>query len=79
MATRKQMKVGRVVQWAARGRAAGAIKEGKVVEIVPAGEYPQDRKGFRQTAQYTRPIDSYLVEVDKKFYWPEPEKLSIIA
>lgn len=75
MATKKQMKVGRKVSWTARGRGAGLTKEGKVVEIIPAGSVPST---VRTSAKRSRNTDSYVVDVEGKLYWPEPSRLTIV-
>jgi hypothetical protein len=77
-----QFEVGQEVKWESQSSGTKAIKSGKVVVVVPAGERPEmympAHLQQNTTRGYGRERDhvSYLVQVGSKCYWPRVFLLS---
>lgn len=82
-----QIILGSTVRWRSQARGAWKEKTGRVIDVVPAGRYP-DRKlapdlyyGFG--LGFARKNKSYVVRVKTgansfKHYWPRVTALSIV-
>lgn len=80
-------KLGETVSWISQAQGCTRKKAGKVVEVVPPGEYP-DRDRFRSLYKgsgvgLSRNHESYVVKAQqvsgrqtKKIYWPRVKNLT---
>lgn len=68
-------KVGDEVRWCSQAQGSSKQKQGRVIEVVPAGEIPNDIGGVSSPRNH----ESYVVHVGSTLYWPRVSHLKMAS
>lgn len=72
------LKVGDRVRWTSQSQGESREKEGMIVQAVLQGELPDEKFIKWSCYQNVKKMDSYVVQVGEKFYWPRVSALVLV-